>query len=96
MVEKLLPLGTIVKLKVFPKKLMIIGFLQYSKNNENKIYDYTAVTYPQGQISSKYSIHFDNSDIEEIVYRGYEDEDWEKFSNELREFVNNQQTKEGE
>ena len=47
--KDLLPIGSVVLLKEATKKLVIIGVLQVNPN-ENKIYDYLAVPYPEGYI----------------------------------------------
>ncbi len=48
--DKYLPIGTVVGLKGASKKLMIIGYLPVT--SENQIFDYTACTYPEGVVIS--------------------------------------------
>lgn len=69
--KDLLPVGSVVLLKDATKKLMIIGILQV-KPSENKLYDYLAVHYPEGYLGSDNNFLFNNSDINDIIFRGYE------------------------
>ena len=45
--KDLLPIGSVVLLKDATKKLVIIGVLQVNAE-QNKMYDYLAVPYPEG------------------------------------------------
>ena len=75
--KKLLPIGTVVSLIDGNKKLMITGYS--SKNPENgQIYDYNACIFPEGIMEDVYSL-FNQSDIEEIFYKGLENEEQEAF-----------------
>ena len=74
-----LPIGSIVVLKEYKKKLMITGIMQYIKNRPKQRYDYLGVLYPEGDIGGQFRLTFDHSDIKEVVFRGYEDENREKF-----------------
>lgn len=75
----LLPIGTIVKLAKAEQRLMIIGVLQNGKAMPNKTFDYVAVPYPEGLHDYRLNIGFDHSDISEVIFRGYEDEEREAF-----------------
>lgn len=70
MESKLLPLGTVVSLYQNNTKLMIVGYLQKTPNDD-KIWDYTAVIYPNGFISPNRMIVFDNIQIEKKFLIGY-------------------------
>ena len=77
--REVLPLGTIVKLKHGPEKLMIICRLPLF-NNMGTIgyFDYSACLYPAGQASQQ-SYFFNREDIEEVCVEGFRDEEEEKY-----------------
>ena len=77
MYEYLLPIGSVVRLRGGKRSLMITGVLQSTARNVRR--DYSAVTYPEGLIDPRLSFVFDHGDIEEVKYRGYEDQSWKVF-----------------
>ena len=77
--EYLLPLGSIVRLKGGKKKIMVCGYMQTGVATGEKVFDYVAVSYPEGLYDSRLKIAFDHSDIEEVVFRGYENDEWKAF-----------------
>ncbi len=84
--EKLLPMGSIVILNGGNKKFMIYGRKQLLLDDgtgtipeEGQMYDYIGVFYPEGFISPEYSFVFNHSDIKEVIFTGYSDEDEEQF-----------------
>ncbi|MBP1971415.1 hypothetical protein J2Z83_003554 [Virgibacillus natechei] len=95
--ETLLPNGTIVLLKGGNKRLMIYGRKQLVTGEEEDIqtqgeeiseqtmYDYIGVPYPEGYISQEYTYAFSHSDIIDIIFRGYEDQEEEEFQKILRQ-----------
>lgn len=76
--KALLPAGSVVLLKDATKKLMIIGVLQV-KQEENKLYDYLAVPYPEGFIGTENNFLFDHEDINDIIFTGYDNPERESF-----------------
>ena len=76
--KKLLPIGSVVLLKDATKKLVIIGILQVNPG-ENKIYDYLGVPYPEGYVGSDNNFLFNHSDINDIIFSGYENPEREAF-----------------
>lgn len=73
-----LPLGTIVRLKGGEKRLMIIGRRQQDTVAE-RVFDYSGVPYPEGNVGPKSTFLFDNDAIEELVYYGFADEEEEAW-----------------
>lgn len=72
--EKLLSLGSVVRLKGSNKKVMIVGSIitiQKDEKDKQKIYDYVGCLYPDGIISDKYDLLFYDKDVEEIFDFGY-------------------------
>ena len=49
------------------------------------MYDYLAVFYPEGYINQEYTYVFNHTDIIDILYRGYEDEEEEEFQKVLND-----------
>ena len=47
------------------------------------MYDYVACLYPEGNISSEYTFLFNEDDILQVVFKGYEDKENEEFVNEV-------------
>lgn len=89
--EKYLPLGSVVRAKGNIKKIMIIGrglFLkeQNSTEEEGKYYDYGAVFYPEGMMGESF-IYLMHEDIDEIVFKGYEDEDNSRMIKVINEAI---------
>lgn len=87
MVEStLLPIGTIVKLNKIKKTVMIYGRHQI-QTSSNKIYDYIAVPYPEGNLTNDFNVFFNREQIEDIIFKGYESETElalrEKIDNDL-------------
>ena len=72
MLEGLLPIGSVVLLKNATKKLMIIGV---ARKDENNIYDYIAVCYPEGFSSADELVLFNNGNIDKVFSIGYQDEE---------------------
>lgn len=81
--DKYLPIGTIVLLNNGNKKIMIYGRKQIHAQS-GIMFDYVACFYPEGNINEKYTFLFNNEDIREVVFRGYEDEDEVEFNDELK------------
>lgn len=86
--EKYLPIGTIVLLKKGKKKVMIIGFCGYDKNNEEDMHDYIGCIYPEGLVSSDVNLLFDHNQIDKIYHLGYRDNEEVEFKNKLNDFIN--------
>lgn len=68
--KDLLPVGSVVLLKDATKKLMIIGILQV-KPDEDKVYDYLGVPYPEGYVGAENNFLFNHADINDLIFKGY-------------------------
>ena len=79
----MLPIGSIVLLKDGEQKLMVTGVMQTEANKRGRTYDYLGTLYPEGNISDQYNYYFNHDDIEKVYFRGYEDEERNKFIKEL-------------
>ena len=81
MEEKFLPIGTVV-LKGADKNVMITNYYVYSKSAKDKIYEYGGCPFPAG-VKEDMTIGFDHSDIENIVFMGYVNEEQKELSKYL-------------
>jgi hypothetical protein len=72
MYNYLLPIGSIVLLKNGTKKLMITGIKPVKEDDPDRVYDYIGVIYPEGFIGNEYNFLFDHNDINDVIFRGYE------------------------
>lgn len=82
-IRDLLPIGSVVRLRDGEKKLMICGIKQSEAEGDGREYDYLAVFYPEGHIGDEFQYLFDHDDIEEICFRGFEDEERSTFLEKL-------------
>ena len=94
MKEKFLPIGTVVLLKGGKKKIMITGYLPISKDNQSKLYDYSACLFPEGVLSSDQTAVFNHEQIAKIIQEGYSNEETIKFVGLLKEVESKQKIKE--
>ena len=81
--KDLLPVGSVVLLRDATKKLMIIGILQV-KPGEDKIYDYLGVLYPEGYIGEENNFLFSHEDINDVIFKGYENSEREAFMDAMK------------
>ncbi len=84
-VKELLPIGSVVLLKEATKKSMIYGIKQIDKATDVE-YDYLAVVYPEGNLGDGSQYFFNHDAIEQVVFRGYEDDERKAFIDKLSDF----------
>ena len=85
MQDALIPIGSVVRLKGQDWLAVILGF--YPRSNEI-LFDYLAAPYPMGLATQEGAL-FGNADaIEEVVSRGYLDEQGEETLGALVEYMN--------
>jgi len=87
-IHELLPIGSIVLLKDGEKKLMINGIKQTDASGDSQEYDYLGVLYPEGHIGEQFQYLFNHDDINEVVFRGFEDEERIEFLAKLSSLYN--------
>ena len=85
MKEKYLPIGTVVTLENATKKLMITGYLPTSV--DHRVFDYNACIFPEGVLSADKTLAFNHDKIKEIHYLGFENDEHQKFNDELKTTV---------
>lgn len=79
-IDKLLPIGSIVRLKDTDKHLMIFGIKQSAQTDDGDVTtDYIGVLYPEGNMGIKHQYFFDHDRIDQVVFRGFEDGERDSF-----------------
>jgi hypothetical protein len=94
MFDKPLPIGSVVRLNGGEKKLMILGYLRYSKASKIEVYDYTACLYPEGGQDPSENFVFNHEDIDSIYALGYCEQGHEAFTGRLMELFKTTKGKE--
>lgn len=70
-----LPLGSVVKIRGSLRKTMIIARGLMTIIGEKALFfDYGGVIYPEGLVGDQL-LYFNHEDIEEVIFKGYEDEE---------------------
>ena len=87
-VRDLLPIGSVVLLKNAKKKLMIFGVRQ-TNSKTGQEYDYIGVLYPEGNMGEEIRFLFDHSDIDQIIFKGYDDDERAQFLESLKGYLAN-------
>ena len=70
---------------------MIIGLLQ-TKTENNQIYDYSAVLYPEGYIGPSETYLFNKNQISRIYYLGYVSQEQKLANEKLTTIVNSEKS----
>ncbi len=84
-INELLPIGSVVILKEATKKIMIIGIKQTDSGTDTE-YDYLGVLYPEGNLGGESQILFNHDGIEQVFFRGYEDDERNAFIEKLEKY----------
>lgn len=88
MEKNVLPLGTLVYLENGTKKVMIVGrgaVMEDQDTGEDVYFDYMGTPYPEG-IDPENAIFFNNENIDEVIFKGYEDNEEERFKKLYKEW----------
>jgi hypothetical protein len=81
MMDKFLPIGSVVLLNGGSKRIMIYGRKQKELNSD-KVWDYIACLYPEGNLNEEYMYLFNHDQIEKVFFIGFQDEEEIEFVNE--------------
>ena len=79
--NELLPLGSIVYLEEGTRKLVIVGrgVIFEDEESDGQVFaDYMGVLYPIG-LQTESTIFFQHENIDKVVFRGYSDEEEDRF-----------------
>lgn len=87
MFKELLPIGSVVLLKGGIKKIMVTGIKPVSKDDDGteQEYDYIGVIYPEGYLNDEFNFLFNHSDVNDVVFRGYENPERVEFIEYMEE-----------
>lgn len=88
MLDKFLPIGTIVLLEGATKKLMITGFCMAPSEAPDEVYDYSGCLFPEGTIAGSEVALFNHDQIDSIFHVGYIDEEELEFKKNLEDALN--------
>ena len=84
--RKLLPIGSVVRLKDANHSLAIMGFcIVIKEENGPKQYDYVGVPYPEGFMSKNSIVYFNGDKIDKVFFEGFSNEDEKNFKSKLYE-----------
>lgn len=86
-IKQLLPIGSVVLLMEASKPLVIFGIKQ-SDMETGEEYDYIGVPYPEGNMGTEAQFLFQHEDIQEVLFRGYENEERSAFIEKLEQYYN--------
>lgn len=85
--DRILPIGSVVRLNNGKEKLMILNRVPlYNNNGMLGYFDYSASIYPYGP-SGQDVFFFNEEDIKEVLFEGYKDEDEEEFCKTYKEKI---------
>lgn len=84
--NKLLPLGSIIKVKGSEKEIMITGFYQIQVADSNQeIFDYIGCLWPEGIVDTDQNLFFNNVDIDKVLFKGFVNEEEDVFKEKLEQ-----------
>ena len=92
MIEKILPIGSVVLLKNGTKKLVITGIKPMATNEPQTVYDYIGVLYPEGYLGNVGNYLFNHVDITDVVFRGYDNPEWKEFVSLVEQSLEKEQS----
>ncbi|MCG7314204.1 DUF4176 domain-containing protein [Priestia flexa] len=83
---KLLPIGTVVKLRNVEKSVMIYGRFQ-KQASTGQTFDYVSVPYPEGNINEDYNLFFNRNMIESVQHVGMKSPEEEQMSQQVEQDI---------
>ncbi|UQS84348.1 DUF4176 domain-containing protein [Bombilactobacillus thymidiniphilus] len=87
----MLPIGSIVYLEDSSQKVMLLNVGPVVEQNGVEVYfDYSGAIYPAG-LDPEQVYYFNQEDIAEVVFEGYQDEDSERFNELYEQWVEDNQ-----
>ena len=84
-IKDLLPIGSVVLLEGGKKRVMIYGIKQTDQDTQEE-YDYIGVVYPEGNMGQGTQFLFNHDNIEEVFFKGYNDEERQDFLQRLADY----------
>ncbi len=86
--DKYLPIGSVVLLENGTNRLMINGYCPVSDDENNVIYDYSGVLFPEGLLNSEQNYVFNHSQIVRLDFLGLSDKEQQDFIERLKDVLN--------
>ena len=83
MESKLLPIGSVVKLKGEDEYFIIAGYLPQGSPEPDYVYDYSGFPYPLGYTGVFDVFQFDCKQVEQVIAMGYQDTEQMNFMEKL-------------
>ena len=83
MFSGILPIGSVVKLKNVEIKVMVVGYLPVSQDENAEEHEYSGIIYPLGYQHEDEIIQFDAVDVCGIEYLGLQDREQMSFEEYL-------------
>ena len=84
-IKDLLPIGSVVLLEGGKKRVMIYGVRLIEQETQEE-YDYIGVVYPEGNMGQGSQFVFNHDKIQEVFFKGYEDEERQDFIQRLSDY----------
>lgn len=84
--SRLLPIGSVITLTDAEKKLMVIG-TEVEREDDENIYDYVGVPFPEGYIDSEIMFLFMHDDIESTDFVGFINSEVQAYRSRLNELA---------
>lgn len=82
-----LPLGSVIKLRGSIRKAIVVARgLMTIVDNRALYFDYGGALYPEGILGDQI-MYFNHADIEEVVFKGYENEENEEMVKQLQKWM---------
>ena len=81
-----LPVGTVIAARFIDKKLMIIGYGPIDSKTK-RVYDYSAVVYPDGFATRDNIVMINRDFISRVYYFGYSTKKYKDFSKTIDDAI---------
>ena len=94
MTDKLLPIGSIIKLGQTDYDVIICGYGGSGANG--KVYDYIGTFYPYGFINKDKILSFNKDKVTKVVFEGYKNEKYETVVGGMMEDIESIRNPKGE
>lgn len=83
MMEKFLPIGTVILMKNATKTLMITGYCSSVPEQLDKVYDYVGCLFPEGNLAGDDVALFNHDQIGTIVHMGLNNQEFQELNNKI-------------
>ncbi len=95
MYKNMLPIGSVVRIVGAERRLMVCGRL-VARGNDDTLYDYVGVIYPEGMVDSDNMFFFNRDAVEQVLFIGFQDEEEIRFRSDVLEQLGELKIEDGE